>query len=105
MSIFVVESCHTSDQCPMTSSKVREFVTSDPGKLPKMMQEHGVRLIAGPYVSMSHRGFTVVEASTVDVVRDVVVKSGLAQWNSVEIIPVQTQEEGLRQIAELKPLY
>ncbi len=89
----------------MTNSKVRQLLTADPSAMPKLMQKHGVKPIAGPYVSLGHRGFMVVEAPTVEAVNDVVMQSGLAQWNSVQIVPVQTQEEGLKQIASLKPLY
>lgn len=105
MSVFVVVSTHTADQCPMTNAKVRQLLTADPGAMPKIMQKHGIKSIAGPYVSVDHRGFAVVDAPKVEAVRDFAMESGLAQWNSVDIVHVQTLEEGLKQIASIKPLY
>jgi hypothetical protein len=105
MSLFVIVSTHASDQCPTANSKVRALVTADPTAMMKIMQKQGVKMVAGPFVSVDHRGFAVVDAPTVEAVWGTVMESGLAQWNSVEIVPVKTQEEGLKESAHLKPLY
>ncbi len=46
-----------------------------------------------------------MEAQKVEAVRDFVMQSGLIQWNSVEIINVITQEEAIKEIAALTPIY
>jgi hypothetical protein len=105
MSVFVVISTHTADQCPSANSKIRQMLTSDPSAMGKLMQKHGVKAIAGPYVSVDHRSFIVVDAPTVDALWTVAMESGLAQWNSVDFVPVKTLEEGLKEVSTLKPLY
>lgn len=89
----------------MANSKVRQLLTADPGAMAKVLQKHGVKSISGPYVSVTHKGFSVMEAPSVDAVYKVAQESGLAQWNSVDIIPVETPEQALKGMAGIKPLY
>jgi hypothetical protein len=102
---FVVIGKHSSDQCPTANEKVRKLFGTDPGAMQALGQKLGVRPIVGPLISTDHRSFTVVEAQKVEAVRNFVIQSGLVQWNSVEIINVVTQDEAVKEIAGLKPLY
>jgi hypothetical protein len=104
MSVFVVVTTHTSDQCPTANAKVRKLV-ADPGAMQQLLQKLGIKSLAGPFVSVDHRGFAVVEAPTVDAVWDFAMQSGLVQWSSVDIVPVKSQEAGLKEAARLQPLY
>jgi hypothetical protein len=105
MTVFVVVTTHTSDQCPVSNGKVRKLATSNPGAMQQLLQKLGIKMVAGPFVSIDHRGFAVVEASTVDAIWDFAMQSGLAQWNSVDIVPVKSQEAGLKEVASLQPIY
>jgi hypothetical protein len=105
MSVFVVVTTHTSDQCPSSNAKVWKLVTADPGATQQLFQKLGIKPLAGPFVSVDHRGFSVVEAASVDAIWDFAMQSGLAQWNSVDIVPVKSLETGLKEVASLEPLY
>jgi hypothetical protein len=105
MGLFVVISTHTSDQCPTANEKIRKLFGADPSVMMALGQKLGVKPVVGPLISTEHRSFTVVEARNVEAVRDFVLQSGLIQWNSVEIIYVRTQEETVKEIASLNPIY
>ena len=73
--------------------------------LPKLAQKLGVKFLAGPLVSAAHTSFAVVEAERVDAVRDLILQSGLIQWNSVEVVPSVTMEQATAEIEKLTPIY
>jgi hypothetical protein len=105
MALFVLITTHSSDQCPTSNEKVRKLFGTDPGPMKALAQKLGVKPVVGPLISTEHRGFAVVEAQKVEAVREFVTQSGLVQWNSVEIIHVIPQEEAIKEIAALKPIY
>jgi len=105
MTQFVLVMTHPPDQCPTANSTIRKLVINQAAELPKLASDLGVKILAGPLVSNEHRGFAIVESDNVDAVNDFVTQSGMIQWNSVEIVPTQTMQEGLKQIETLKPIY
>ena len=105
MTLFVVISSHSPDQCPMSNEKARKAYSPDPGPMMALAKKLGVRLIVGPLVSAEHRTFAVLEAPKIEAVREFVVQTGLVQWNVNEIIHVIPQDEALKEIELLKPIY
>ncbi|MGA8535811.1 MAG: hypothetical protein WB789_00260 [Thermoplasmata archaeon] len=105
MALFVLIATHSSDQCPTANEKTRKLFGADPAPIMALAQKLGVKPVVGPLVSTEHRTFVVMEAQKVEAVRDFVMQSGLIQWNSVEIINVITQEEAIKEIAALTPIY
>ena len=74
-------------------------------ELPKLAQKLGVKFLAGPLISSAHTSFAVVETEKVDAVRDLVLQSGLIQWNSIEIVPSITMEQAIVEVEKLTPIY
>jgi len=105
MTLFVVISSHSPDQCPISNEKARKAYGADPGPMMALAKKLGVRPIVGPLVSAEHRTFVVMEAPKIEAVREFIVQSGLVQWNVNEIIHVIPQEEALKEIELLKPVY
>ena len=105
MTLFVVISSHTPDQCPISNEKARKAFGADPAPMMALGQKLGVRPIIGPLISAEHRTFVVMEAPRVEAVREFLVQTGLVQWNTNEIIHVVTQEESLKEMETVKPIY
>ena len=105
MALFVLIATHSSDQCPTANEKTRKLFGTDPAPMVALGKKLGVRPLIGPLVSTEHRTFAVLEASKVESVRDFVMQSGLVQWNSVEIINVISQEDAIKEISALTPIY
>lgn len=105
MAQFVLVMTHTPDQCPTANSTIRKLVTNISAELPKLARKMGVKFVAGPTVSNEHRGFAFIESEKVESVNDLILQSGLIQWQSVEVIPVLSMDEGMKQVEMLKPIY
>jgi hypothetical protein len=64
-----------------------------------------VKILSGPHVTgLSHKIVVVVDAPSVEAVRDFGMESGLVQWNEIEVSPCWTMEEALKQVAALEPI-
>jgi hypothetical protein len=105
MALFVLIATHTSDQCPTANEKARKWFASDPAPMVALMKKLGIKPLVGPLVSTQHRTFLVVDAPKVEAVRDFIMQGGLVQWNSVEMINVIPQEEAIKEMATLTPIY
>jgi len=105
MTLFMVISSHAPDQCPISNEKARKAYGPDPGPMMALAQKLGVRPIVGPLISAEHKTYVVMEAPKVEAVREFIIKTGLVQWNTNEIIHVIPQEEALKEIDLLKPVY
>ena len=105
MSQFVLNTTHSSDQCPTSNATVRKLAEGLASELPRLTKRLGVKILAGPLVSTEHRMTVFVEAENVEAVRDFVFQSALIQWNSVEILHGRSMEEALKETDKLKPIY
>lgn len=105
MAHFVLVMTHTPDQCPAANSTIRKLVINQSVELPKIARKLGVKFLVGPLVSNEHRGFAFVEAEKVEAINDLILQSGLLQWQSTEVVPTQTMDEGMKRLEMLKPIY
>ena len=95
---------HTSDQCPMTSSKVRERVMKGMPEIPQLAQKAGVKFLVGPLViGAEHLSVAVVEADKIETVQDFILRAGLSQWNSVKVSVAQSLEQSLKDLEKTPP--
>jgi hypothetical protein len=74
-------------------------------EMPNIAKKLGINIAAGPLVSREHLIVTVAEAQSVDAIDKFIVETGLEQWNRVRIIPVQTMQESMPQLASMKPIW
>ena len=104
MPTFVVKMTHTSDQCPVANSKVRERVLGSAGEVPALAEKLGVKMVAGPVVlGAEHESVAVVEANGVEAVNEFVQQSGLIQWNSVRVSLAEPLQDAIARIDSLPP--
>lgn len=105
MSQFAIVMTHSSDQCPTSNGTVRKLAQGLADELPRLTKKTGVKFLAGPLVSTEHKTFAIVEAESVEAVRDFIMESALIQWNSVEVVPGRPMADTLKEIEKLKPFY
>jgi hypothetical protein len=96
---FVLIAEHTADICPTSNGRVRELMLSGAPDIPKIAQNVGVKIVAGPYVSREHITVTIVEAKSGEDLDRFLLESRLAQWNSVRVVPSIPMQEALEEIA------
>jgi len=102
---YVLLATHSPEICPTANAKIREMFTKRVPEIPALAKKLGVNLVAGPFVNREHISVVVVEAAKAEAVDRFISESGLAQWNSVKVLPSLTMEEGLRDINALKPIF
>jgi hypothetical protein len=101
---FFVRLTHTSDQCPIANSKVRERVLSSAGQIPALADRFGIKMVVGPLVlGAEHESVAVVEANGVEAVNEFVQESGLIHWNSVRVSLAEPLQDALGRIDSLPP--
>ena len=92
---------HTSDQCPAANSKVRALVEKGLPEMPKLAEQIGVKFLAS-----EHDAVAVVEAQTVEAVNELVMRSGMVQWNSVRVYVATPMADALAELKNIPaPLY
>ena len=102
---FVLLASHDAAICPTANTKTRELLLTRAPEIPALAKRLGVNLVAGPYVSREHLTVVIVEAAKAESVDQFISESGLAQWNSVRILPSLTMEEGMKEVQSLKPIF
>ena len=102
---FVLLASHTPETCPTSNSKTREVLLKGAPEMPDLARRLGVKIIAGPLVNREHLVVLVAEAAKVEAIDQFISESGMAQWNSVRVLPSLTMEEGLKEVAAMKPIF
>lgn len=104
MATYVVRTSHPPDQCPSSNSKVREHVQQAMSKMPQLVEQLGVRLVAGPFVlGNEHEGVIIAEADRIEAVSNLALQGGLGQWNTVRISPAKPMQEALAELEQAPP--
>jgi hypothetical protein len=102
---FVLLASHGPEICPSSNAKMRDMMLKQAPEIPALAKRLGVNLVAGPFVSREHISVVVVEAAKAEAVDQFISESGLAQWNSVKVLPSLTMEEAMKEINTLKPIF
>jgi len=102
---FVVLGVHSAEVCPTSNATSRAMLLEMGPQIPKLAQEHGVNLVAGPFVNREHMTVTVAETDSAESLDAFLVASRLHQWNQLRIIPSHTMEQGMKEIADCTTLF
>lgn len=102
---YVLLATHGPEICPTSNAKIREMFMKRAPEIPALAKRLGVNLVAGPFVSREHVSVVVVEAAKAEAVDQFISESGLAQWNSIRVLPSLTMEDGMKEMSALKPIF
>jgi hypothetical protein len=97
---YVLLGIHSPDVCPTSNSKTKELLLQMAPQIPKMAEQAGVKIVAGPYVNREHTIVIVAEAKSGEDLDRILVESRLPQWNTMRVLPSLTMEEGMKEIQE-----
>jgi hypothetical protein len=102
---FVIIAEHGPELCPMSNSKIRDLVKQTAGDMPNLAEKLGVNLITTSVFGPDHVIHTVAEADNIEAVREFVVQSRLAQWNTTRIHATWSMEEAMSKADELPTVF
>jgi uncharacterized protein with GYD domain len=102
---YVVIGTHSAEVCPMSNAKTKALMLEIAPQVPKIAEQTGVKMVAGPYVNREHMVVTVVEADRSEDLDRFLVESRLEQWNTIHILPSLPMAEGLSQVQSSSPIF
>ena len=74
-------------------------------QIPNIAKQHGVNIVAGPFVNREHMTVVIVETERADDLDAFLEASRLHQWNQLRILPSFSLEEGMSDIQEATTLF
>jgi hypothetical protein len=102
---YVILAEHSAEACPTSNAKTKALMLEIGPQIPKIAEQHGLTLLAGPYVGHEHIAVTIVETDRAEGIYDFLVQSRLAQWNRVRVLPAKPIEQGMGEVAESTSLF
>ncbi len=87
---------HSPESCPNSNAKVRERAEQVLGKMEELGRKHQVQPKSMHALLPAHLMVVIVEAPSIEAVRDFLQEGGLAQWNDIELYPSQTPQEAMQ---------
>jgi hypothetical protein len=89
----------------MSNAKVRDLAKQTTGDMPNLAEKLGVHLITTSVFGPDHMIHAVAEADNIEAVREFVMQSRLAQWNTTRIHATWPMEEAMRRADELPTVF
>ena len=95
---YVIIGTHSAEVCPTSNARTRQLLQELGPQIPKIAEQAGVKIVAGPYVNREHVTVTVIEAANGEDLDRFIVESRLAQWNSIRVLPSLSMAEGMAEL-------
>jgi len=105
LTLFVIIMTHSADECPTANSRVRKLLSNESQEVTKLGAKVGVTFLIGPLMgATNHQSYAVVEAPNIETVTDLMFRSGLIQWNKVDVVHALTVDEAVKHMKDLQPI-
>ena len=95
---YVVLGAHSPEVCPTSNAKTRALLLEMAPLIPKIAEQNGVNIVAGPFVNREHTTVVIVETDQSEKLDDFLVQTRLHQWNRLRISPSLHLQEGIRDV-------
>lgn len=102
---YVIIGTHSPEVCPTSNAKTRKLLQEMAPQMPKIAEQAGVKIVAGPYVNREHVTVAVIEAGSGEDLDRFIVESRLAQWNSVRVLPSLSMARGVSELDDQPALF
>jgi len=102
---FVVLGSHSPDICPLSNAKTKALLLEMGPQIPDIAKQHGVDIVAGPFVNREHTTVVIVETERAESLDAFLVASRLHQWNQLHILPSHPMEESMKDLEEATALF
>lgn len=102
---FVITAEHAPEHCPSSNAKIRQLMKQAAKEIPELANRLGLRIITTNFLGPDHEIFIVVEAPSIEPVRDFAMQSRLAQWNTVQVRASWSMEEAMSKADALPTIF
>jgi hypothetical protein len=102
---YVVLGSHSPEICPLSNAKTKALLLEIGPQIPNIAKQHGVNIVAGPFVNREHMTVVIVETDSADDLDAFLETSRLHQWNQLRILPSFAMEDSMRDLQEATTLF
>lgn len=102
---YVILGEHSPEVCPTSNATTRALLLDMAPQIPKIAEQNGVSIVAGPFVNREHVTVLIAETERPEDLDAFLVQSRLHQWNRLHIMPSQPMEQGMQDVAEGTSLF
>ena len=102
---YVVLGTHSPEICPLSNAKTKALLLEIGPQISDIAKQHGVNIVAGPFVNREHTTVVIVETERADHLDAFLGASRLHQWNQLHILPSLPLEEGMKDLQEATSLF
>ena len=102
---YVVLGIHSPEICPLSNAKTRTLLLEMGPQIPEIAKQHGVNIVAGPFVNCEHTTVVILETERADALDAFLAAARLHQWNQLHILPSLPLEEGMKDLQEATSLF
>ncbi|TAM72885.1 hypothetical protein EPN44_14865 [bacterium] len=102
---FVILAEHSPELCPTSNAQVRALMKEGAKQIPDLARKLGLDIITIRVFGPDHVVLAVVEAQSIDAVRDFMFESRLIQWNTTRIHATYSMEEALAKSEALPTMF
>ena len=105
MATYAVIAEHPPELCPTSNARTRQMMKEDAGQIPQLAEQLGVEIVSLRVFGPDHIVLALVEADSIEPVRDFLFQSRLIQWNTTNIYATYSLEEALGKADQLEPIF
>ncbi len=84
---------HPPNICPIANKASREAAAAGWKQIPSLSQKYGVNVLSFDHFDPEHFIIAMIEAESIESVRDFAVEAGLMAWNDLKINPITPVSE------------
>lgn len=102
---YAVIGRHEANGCPMNSKGAREVAMKAYGGMEQMLKQKHAKLVSDLHLDPNHMAFMLFEAPSAEVVRDILMESGLGSFLDLNLHLVTPIPELLKRAADFPTYY
>ena len=84
---------HPPNICPLANKASREVAVAGWKQIPSLSDKYNVKILSFDHFDPEHLIIGMIEADSIEAVRDFVMESGLMAWNELKINPITPVSE------------
>jgi hypothetical protein len=84
---------HPPNICPIANKASREAAVAGWKQIPSVSQKYGVKVLSFDHFDPEHFIIAMIEADSIEAVRDFAMEAGLMAWNDLKINPITPLSE------------
>ena len=92
MELYGIYGSHTTEACPLFNEETRKLLLQIASGFEKTANEHGIKVVGMYHSGLEHTFLWIIESENAHSIQDLMVKTKVAKFNSIKIVPLRTTQ-------------